>query len=592
MAFPTTSVLDNFNRADGELGSNWSNPAYSTFGPLAIISNTAYSPSPYDDGYWNVATFGPDCEVYVTLTTIQGESEYVYIYARYVNPGTLCDGYKLGHKYVAAGNDSFKFYRSDNGADTQIGATIYSNIVQGDKLGLEIVGSTLTPYIYTSGAWSALETRTDTTYSAAGYIGICPTTSTPRLDDFGGGTIAAGTVYYSTPAGTLASVGALVRAGHKVVAGTLNSTGALVKAAGKAVAGTLSSAGAVVVRQAAKVLAGTLTSAGVVVKATGKVVAGALTGAGSLVRQAGKAAAGTLTSAGSLVRRAGKIVAGMLTSAGNPIRQTARSLAGVLNSTGVLTSVRTFLKVVAGTLTSAGTLSRQAGKAVIGTLTSAGNLVRQTSRRLAGILSSTGVLARRADKVAAGALTSAGALVRSTAHSLAGMLASSGALQAAIVGGRTFYQECAGALAAAGAMARKTARALAGMLDIGSAGSAVGKLIAMGLTSLAFARLAKATASTKRPPALSGGVRGAPETHITSLRCLPLDPVDAELRQRLGIDTPHELLQTCIQGGLDIMAGDMLVVGSVEYPVRAVEEWPWQRGAPLTLRLILEELKR
>jgi hypothetical protein len=111
-------------------------------------------------------------------------------------------------------------------------------------------------------------------------------------------------------------------------------------------------------------------------------------------------------------------------------------------------------------------------------------------------------------------------------------------------------------------------------------------------TSSTFLMLASETSSTKRPPALSGGVRGAPETFIASLRCLPLAPVDAETRQRLGIDTPHELRQTFIQGGLDIAEGDVLVVGSAEYPIRAVEEWWWPWDGEDTLRLILEELRR
>lgn len=64
-----------------------------------------------------------------------------------------------------------------------------------------------------------------------------------------------------------------------------------------------------------------------------------------------------------------------------------------------------------------------------------------------------------------------------------------------------------------------------------------------------FRRMATVTASTKRSPAISGGKRGTPTTNLTELSCTPLDPVDAEVRQRLGLDTPHELLQTFIAGG-------------------------------------------
>jgi hypothetical protein len=109
--------------------------------------------------------------------------------------------------------------------------------------------------------------------------------------------------------------------------------------------------------------------------------------------------------------------------------------------------------------------------------------------------------------------------------------------------------------------------------------------------SAGFSRFATVTASTKRPPAVSSGKRGVPATEISSLTCLPLDPVDAEVRERLALDTPHELLQTFAQGGLDIREGDILVVGSTEYPIRAVEDWRWPPDSADYVRLVLEELK-
>lgn len=112
------------------------------------------------------------------------------------------------------------------------------------------------------------------------------------------------------------------------------------------------------------------------------------------------------------------------------------------------------------------------------------------------------------------------------------------------------------------------------------------------MSSLGFTRMATVTASTKRPPAISSGIRGAATANLSSLACFPLDPLDPELRARLGIDTPHELLQTFVQGGLDIVEGDLLTVSSVDYPIRAVEEWYWPHDSANYLRLIVEELKR
>jgi hypothetical protein len=103
-------------------------------------------------------------------------------------------------------------------------------------------------------------------------------------------------------------------------------------------------------------------------------------------------------------------------------------------------------------------------------------------------------------------------------------------------------------------------------------------------------RFLTVTASTKRSPALAGGKRGAPVTHLASLRCMPLDPVDPELRQRLALNTPHELLQTFVDGALDVVEGDFLAVGGTDYPIRSCAEWEW-RGSRFA-HLVLEDLKR
>jgi hypothetical protein len=57
-------------------------------------------------------------------------------------------------------------------------------------------------------------------------------------------------------------------------------------------------------------------------------------------------------------------------------------------------------------------------------------------------------------------------------------------------------------------------------------------------------RQATLPAYTKRTATTSGGKRGNPEIHIAGLRATPLDPVDAELKQRLGLETPHQVRQT------------------------------------------------
>jgi hypothetical protein len=109
--------------------------------------------------------------------------------------------------------------------------------------------------------------------------------------------------------------------------------------------------------------------------------------------------------------------------------------------------------------------------------------------------------------------------------------------------------------------------------------------------SKTFDLMASVTASTKRPPAFSGGKRGAAATNISSMKCTPLDPVDSEIRERLGLMGPMELLQTFCDDGLDIIEGDILVVSGTEYPIRSVADWYWSADAANYLHLVVEELK-
>jgi hypothetical protein len=75
-----------------------------------------------------------------------------------------------------------------------------------------------------------------------------------------------------------------------------------------------------------------------------------------------------------------------------------------------------------------------------------------------------------------------------------------------------------------------------------------------------FPILATVTASTKRPPAMSGGKRGAPVAQIASMKCTPLDTVNAEVAKRAGLDTPMNLLQTFCDGGRIQLVVERLLV--------------------------------
>ena len=106
-----------------------------------------------------------------------------------------------------------------------------------------------------------------------------------------------------------------------------------------------------------------------------------------------------------------------------------------------------------------------------------------------------------------------------------------------------------------------------------------------------FARLATVAFTTKRPPALTSGKRGEPAAYLTSssLRCTPLDTAEQQrvralaVRLGLALDAPLDILQTFVDGTLDIKEGDVLIVGGVEYPIRSIDDWSWRGDRYLAL---------
>jgi hypothetical protein len=200
MAFPTTGVIDTFNRANEDPlsdGGKWS------IGPddfggtnnLRVASNECFQGSATSsNGYRNDQDYGPDCEVYCTITVIPTTA--VALYARCVNIGSgTTDGYTV-YFDCNASPDVVLICRNDNDGLTVLGASITmgTSLVVGDKVGMEIVGSTIAAYAYQSGAWTQLGTRSDGAYTAAGKIGvrISDSGSNSRIDDFGGGTVVGG----------------------------------------------------------------------------------------------------------------------------------------------------------------------------------------------------------------------------------------------------------------------------------------------------------------------------------------------------------------------------------------------------------------
>ncbi len=103
-----------------------------------------------------------------------------------------------------------------------------------------------------------------------------------------------------------------------------------------------------------------------------------------------------------------------------------------------------------------------------------------------------------------------------------------------------------------------------------------------------FDQLSSVPASTKRSGGIVNGLETGYVENIASLRCLPLDPVEPEIAQSVE-GAWHEVLQTTCEGSLDILRGDILVVGSNEYEIRAISDWTWPPTGLVYQTLLLTE---
>jgi hypothetical protein len=178
----TTPILDGFNRANEgpPPSTSWTN----LNAGLKVVSNVCVANAANSVDYYNVGTYGPDCEVYGTVTTKPASGQSIAFYLRLKDVGSIAtvDGY-LVLALVQAGTDILRVQRLDNGTATTLGADVSQEYATSDKFLLRATGSTL--IMERNNAIAA--TRSDTTYGAAGNLGAAIGDTVGAFDDFGGG---------------------------------------------------------------------------------------------------------------------------------------------------------------------------------------------------------------------------------------------------------------------------------------------------------------------------------------------------------------------------------------------------------------------
>ena len=183
------ALIDNFNDTEGPPMTGWVTPALAA--GLKSNGTTCLANAANAFGIWNTIMGHADEEAEVTITTKPATAGQVGVMARAkdISSAAIIDGYAVSVLVVAgAGNDIIRAYRIDNGVSTPLGTGIAQEVSNNDSIKIRIVGSSIGVWYKASGgSWTLLETVTDATYSAAGYLGLFSTDTTARMDDFGGG---------------------------------------------------------------------------------------------------------------------------------------------------------------------------------------------------------------------------------------------------------------------------------------------------------------------------------------------------------------------------------------------------------------------
>jgi len=191
-------ILDDFNRADGVVGSNWAHDHGSYNNTQSVASNRARATNSgvLAMGRWVGAgvpfnanqfaffeliaspTTGNDVGMDLRLQNIEAE------------PGSAYDGYRL--KLIAP--STFRFIRIDEDFQTTLSEATLA-FAAGDYLLFEMEGTEMRGWRGRSGVWTQAGAQTDTTHTATGAIGWGgwqSTLSILLICNYGCGSIRAG----------------------------------------------------------------------------------------------------------------------------------------------------------------------------------------------------------------------------------------------------------------------------------------------------------------------------------------------------------------------------------------------------------------
>lgn len=197
--FPSTGILDNFNRRDEYIGGKWFTPPGWAV-PRVISHQLVSHEYPYTTGnvgIWADRIFGPKCEVYITVVNPPSDLSYTLLFLRSTRDDRLpstsqeASGYAFGYSHNQGMGMFLRLDAVEGAGYATVGRQEFFpfSATAPYMLGMRAVGSTIECHYVKNGVDTIVASFTDTTYPNAGYLDLLFSNDATVLDDFGGGTI-------------------------------------------------------------------------------------------------------------------------------------------------------------------------------------------------------------------------------------------------------------------------------------------------------------------------------------------------------------------------------------------------------------------
>ena len=183
-AFPSSSLLDDFQRGNGTIGANWSG---ATSG-YAIVANQLHVGAGDLPIYWQVASYGSNQEAFVTLNTVDAGASEMDLLLKVQGSGWGSGALEIW--YQAAGGVVQVWTYAAAQDWQQRGTNIPVTFANGDRFGARAKADG-TVEVYRNGALlGSTSVAAWPFYASGGRVGLWMINAAAAvLDDFGGGDV-------------------------------------------------------------------------------------------------------------------------------------------------------------------------------------------------------------------------------------------------------------------------------------------------------------------------------------------------------------------------------------------------------------------